>query len=94
MLHFSTITSLIAGRWVDIFGRKKCHSRVNSFSFSEFLFGVGNQIMGIILLEQREGLVLHVMMPESLLLLADTTSVRKTEQSIRVFISSLLVQES
>lgn len=80
---FQLLTSPIAGIWVDIFGRKKMIiAGLILFSFSEFLFGVGNQIWVLFLSRALGGVSAACMMPAVTAFIADTTSLENRTKAL------------
>ncbi|MED0983148.1 MFS transporter [Bacillus paramycoides] len=80
---FQLLTSPIAGIWVDTFGRKKMIiAGLILFSFSEFLFGVGNQIWVLFLSRALGGASAACMMPAVTAFIADTTSLENRAKAL------------
>ena len=67
---------------VDIFGRKKMIAGLILFSFSEFLFGVGNQIWVLFLSRALGGVSSACMMPAVTAFIADTTSLENRAKAL------------
>ncbi|TXS00991.1 MFS transporter [Bacillus sp. SH7-1] len=80
---FQLLISPISGIWVDIFGRKKMIIiGLIIFSFSEFLFGFGNQIWVLFLSRALGGISAACMMPAVTAFIADTTSLENRAKAL------------
>ncbi|MDM5190493.1 MFS transporter [Bacillus sp. DX4.1] len=84
------LTSPIAGVWVDTFGRKKMIILgLSLFSFSEFLFGVGNHIWVLFLSRALGGISAACMMPAVTAFIADTTSLENRAKALGYLSASI-----
>lgn len=84
------LTSPIAGVWVDTFGRKKIIILgLSLFSFSEFLFGVGNHIWVLFLSRALGGISAACMMPAVIAFIADTTSLENRAKALGYLSASI-----
>ncbi|PGS48833.1 multidrug efflux MFS transporter NorA [Bacillus sp. AFS041924] len=75
--------SPIAGRWVDQFGRKRMIIiGLLTFSFSEFLFGVGNTIEVLFISRMLGGISAAFIMPAVTAFIADVTTVETRAKAL------------